>query len=174
MASNKRPPLRPIARPVALCLPLAGLRMDWCLPRFIPLFASDELVCQPKKGGMGGLRPAPQSGSGQGKYLVCNQQISLILANLSSTISNMFDNDKLHRRLNEQSQEIRFPSRPRRKAGQLHQALGSLKPKYGHWVVFDHCMPFDVTRCYEEVTQHPDPRIWTAERDRQMWETLES
>lgn len=49
----------------------------------------------------------------------------------------------------------------------------ALKPKYGHWVIFDHCMPFDVTRCYDEATQHRDPRIWTAERDRQMWETLE-
>jgi glyoxylase-like metal-dependent hydrolase (beta-lactamase superfamily II) len=48
-----------------------------------------------------------------------------------------------------------------------------LQPKYGHWVIFDHCMPFDVTRCYDEATQYPDPRIWTAERDRQMWETLE-
>jgi glyoxylase-like metal-dependent hydrolase (beta-lactamase superfamily II) len=49
----------------------------------------------------------------------------------------------------------------------------ALKPKYGAWVIFDHCMPFDVTRCYDEATQYPDPRIWTAERDRQMWETLE-
>jgi glyoxylase-like metal-dependent hydrolase (beta-lactamase superfamily II) len=49
----------------------------------------------------------------------------------------------------------------------------ALKPKYGHWVIFDHCMPFDVTRCYDEATQHRDPRIWTAERDKQMWETLE-
>jgi glyoxylase-like metal-dependent hydrolase (beta-lactamase superfamily II) len=48
-----------------------------------------------------------------------------------------------------------------------------LKPKYGHWVIFDHCMPFDVTRCYDEATQYADPRVWTAERDRQMWETLE-
>jgi glyoxylase-like metal-dependent hydrolase (beta-lactamase superfamily II) len=48
-----------------------------------------------------------------------------------------------------------------------------LKPKYGNWVIFDHCMPFDVTRAYDEATQHPHPRIWTAERDRQMWETLE-
>jgi glyoxylase-like metal-dependent hydrolase (beta-lactamase superfamily II) len=48
-----------------------------------------------------------------------------------------------------------------------------LQPKYGHWVIFDHCMPFDVTRCYDEATQYPDPRIWTADRDRQMWETLE-
>jgi glyoxylase-like metal-dependent hydrolase (beta-lactamase superfamily II) len=49
----------------------------------------------------------------------------------------------------------------------------ALQPRYGHWVIFDHCMPFDVTRCFDEATQHRDPRIWTAERDRQMWETLE-
>lgn len=49
----------------------------------------------------------------------------------------------------------------------------ALKPKYGHWVIFDHCMPFDVTRCFDEVTAYPDPRIWTAERDLQMWQTLE-
>jgi glyoxylase-like metal-dependent hydrolase (beta-lactamase superfamily II) len=49
----------------------------------------------------------------------------------------------------------------------------ALKPKYGHWVIFDHCMPFDVTRCYDEATAHRDPRIWTAERDVQMWQTLE-
>jgi len=51
--------------------------------------------------------------------------------------------------------------------------FAKLKPKYGHWVIFDHCMPFDVTRCYDEVTQYRDPRIWTAERDREMWATLE-
>lgn len=49
----------------------------------------------------------------------------------------------------------------------------TLKPKYAQWVIFDHCMPFDVTRCYDEVTQYPDPRIWTAERDVQMWQALE-
>jgi len=52
--------------------------------------------------------------------------------------------------------------------------LAKLRPKYGHWVIFDHCMPFDVTRCYDEATKYPDPRIWTAERDRQMWAALES
>ncbi len=49
----------------------------------------------------------------------------------------------------------------------------ALKPKYGQWVIFDHCMPFDVTRALDEATQHPDPRIWTAERDKAMWESLE-
>ena len=49
----------------------------------------------------------------------------------------------------------------------------ALKPKYGHWVIFDHCMPFDVTRAMDEATQVPDPRIWTAERDKAMWASLE-
>ena len=49
-----------------------------------------------------------------------------------------------------------------------------LRPKYGHWVIFDHCLPFDVSRAYDEATQFRDPRVWTAERDRQMWEALES
>ncbi|TCG08681.1 MBL fold metallo-hydrolase [Paraburkholderia steynii] len=49
----------------------------------------------------------------------------------------------------------------------------TLKPKFGDWVIFDHCMPFDVTRAHDEATQYPDPRIWTAQRDKEMWETLE-
>jgi glyoxylase-like metal-dependent hydrolase (beta-lactamase superfamily II) len=48
-----------------------------------------------------------------------------------------------------------------------------LKPRYGHWAIFDHCLPFDVSRAFDEATQHRDPRIWTAERDKEMWATLE-
>jgi glyoxylase-like metal-dependent hydrolase (beta-lactamase superfamily II) len=51
--------------------------------------------------------------------------------------------------------------------------FAALKPKYGHWVIFDHCMPFDVTRAYDEATGHADPRIWTAQRDIEMWKALE-
>ncbi|HEX6707129.1 MAG TPA: MBL fold metallo-hydrolase [Albitalea sp.] len=53
------------------------------------------------------------------------------------------------------------------------EAHAALKPKYGQWVIFDHCMPFDVTRALDEATQYRDPRIWTAERDKQMWDQLE-
>jgi len=53
------------------------------------------------------------------------------------------------------------------------ETFARLQPKYGHWVIFNHCLPFDVTRAYDEATQHPNPRIWTAERDRQMWLALE-
>ena len=54
------------------------------------------------------------------------------------------------------------------------ETFAALKPKFGHWVIFKHCMPFDVTRCYDEATQHADPRIWTAERDKEMWASLQS
>ena len=53
------------------------------------------------------------------------------------------------------------------------ETYAALKPRFGHWVIFDHCLPFDVSRAYDEATQYPDPRIWTAERDRAMWAALE-
>jgi glyoxylase-like metal-dependent hydrolase (beta-lactamase superfamily II) len=54
------------------------------------------------------------------------------------------------------------------------RALQELRPKYGHWVIFDHCMPFDVSRAYDEAKGIDNPRIWTAERDVEMWQALES
>ncbi|MYN14603.1 MBL fold metallo-hydrolase [Pusillimonas sp. TS35] len=48
-----------------------------------------------------------------------------------------------------------------------------MKPRYADWVIFDHCMPFDVSRAYDEATGYEDPRIWTAERDIEMWKQLE-
>ncbi len=57
---------------------------------------------------------------------------------------------------------------------QVYEAtMAALAPEYGHWVIFKHCMPFDVTRAYDEATAYPDPRIWTAERDIEMWRALE-
>jgi glyoxylase-like metal-dependent hydrolase (beta-lactamase superfamily II) len=53
------------------------------------------------------------------------------------------------------------------------ETYDALKPKFGDWVIFDHCLPFDVTRAYDEATQYKDPRIWTAQRDKEMWRALE-
>ncbi len=50
----------------------------------------------------------------------------------------------------------------------------TLKPDFGDWVIFDHCLPFDVTRAFDEAGEYPDPRIWTAERDQVMWRELEA
>lgn len=48
-----------------------------------------------------------------------------------------------------------------------------LAPDFGKWVIFEHCMPFDVSRAYDEASGIDDPRIWTAERDKDMWRALE-
>jgi glyoxylase-like metal-dependent hydrolase (beta-lactamase superfamily II) len=53
------------------------------------------------------------------------------------------------------------------------EAMAAMRPKYGHWVIFEHCMPFDVSRAYDEAQGIDHPRIWTAERDIEMWQALE-
>ena len=65
-----------------------------------------------------------------------------------------------------------------RQAGQPLQAIyhatcERLRPKFGAFAIFDHCMPFDVSRAYDEAGGVRDPRIWTAERDVEMWRALE-
>ncbi len=53
------------------------------------------------------------------------------------------------------------------------EAMAQMRPKYGHWVIFEHCMPFDVSRAYDEAKGLDRPQIWTAERDVEMWRALE-
>ncbi len=48
----------------------------------------------------------------------------------------------------------------------------ALRPKYGQQFIYEHCMPFDVSRAYDEATGHFHPRIWTAERDKDMWAAI--
>jgi len=54
-----------------------------------------------------------------------------------------------------------------------HDTFARLAPDFGQWVIFEHCMPFDVSRAYDEASGIADPRIWTAERDKEMWRSLE-
>ena len=53
------------------------------------------------------------------------------------------------------------------------EALAKMRPEFGHWVIFDHCMPFNVSRAFDEASGYDRPRIWTAERDLEMWRALE-
>ena len=53
------------------------------------------------------------------------------------------------------------------------QTFERLEPDFGRWVIFEHCMPFDVSRAYDEASGIADPRIWTAARDKEMWQALE-
>lgn len=57
---------------------------------------------------------------------------------------------------------------------QVYQAArAKLDPAYGQFPIYEHCMPFDVTRAFDEASGITHPRIWTAERDREMWKSLE-
>jgi hypothetical protein len=53
------------------------------------------------------------------------------------------------------------------------KAMAAMQPRYGNWVIFEHCMPFDVSRAYDEMRGIDDPRIWTAKRDMEMWQALQ-
>ena len=68
--------------------------------------------------------------------------------------------------------------------GQAHKNGGTLKdafdathaalsPKYGRWPIFEHCLPFDVQRLWDEFDGIDWPRIWTMERDREVWAQLQ-
>jgi glyoxylase-like metal-dependent hydrolase (beta-lactamase superfamily II) len=50
----------------------------------------------------------------------------------------------------------------------------AMDPKFGSVFIYEHCLPFDVTRAHDEASGIRDPRIWTAERDQQMWHALQA
>lgn len=71
-----------------------------------------------------------------------------------------------------------------REVGAVHHAGGTLKeafertrealaPRYGRWPIFEHCLPFDVSRLWDELSGIERPVIWTAERDREVWDLLQ-
>ena len=49
----------------------------------------------------------------------------------------------------------------------------SMDPVFGHVFIYEHCLPFDVSRAYDEAKGIKHPRIWTAERDQAMWAALQ-
>lgn len=46
-------------------------------------------------------------------------------------------------------------------------------PKFRDYAIYEHCLPFNVARAYDEARGIDTPRIWTAARDREMWEALQ-
>jgi glyoxylase-like metal-dependent hydrolase (beta-lactamase superfamily II) len=49
----------------------------------------------------------------------------------------------------------------------------SMDPVFGHVFIYEHCLPFDVSRAYDEASGIKHPRIWTAARDKEMWAALQ-
>ena len=55
----------------------------------------------------------------------------------------------------------------------MAHARSQMDPKFGHVFIYEHCLPFDVTRAVDEASGIKHPRIWTAERDKEMWHALQ-
>lgn len=58
---------------------------------------------------------------------------------------------------------------PREAYRATHAALA---PRYAGYPIFEHTMPFNVQRAWDELDGIDHPRIWTVERDRQVWDQL--
>ena len=47
-----------------------------------------------------------------------------------------------------------------------------MDPKFDKVFIYEHCLPFDVSRAFDEASGIKHPRIWNADGDMQMWKVL--
>ncbi len=63
------------------------------------------------------------------------------------------------------------------RGGSLKEAMAACRavcdPKFSDFAIYEHCLPFNVARAYDEARGLDHPRIWTAERDAEMWAALQ-
>lgn len=63
------------------------------------------------------------------------------------------------------------------RGGGLKEAWESMRaecdPKFRDYAIYEHCLPFNVSRAYDEARGIDTPRIWTAQRDLEMWSVLQ-
>jgi glyoxylase-like metal-dependent hydrolase (beta-lactamase superfamily II) len=63
------------------------------------------------------------------------------------------------------------------RGGSLKEAWDAVRaacdPKFKDYSIYEHCLPFNVARAYDEARGIDHPRIWTAQRDLDMWAALQ-
>ncbi|MGR3376554.1 MBL fold metallo-hydrolase [Salipiger abyssi] len=63
------------------------------------------------------------------------------------------------------------------RGGTLKEAWDAVRaecdPKFADYAIYEHCLPFNVGRAYDEARGIDTPRVWTAERDQEMWDQLQ-
>ncbi len=63
------------------------------------------------------------------------------------------------------------------RGGSLKEAWDAVRAecddKFGDFAIYEHCLPFNVARAYDEARGIAHPRIWTAQRDIDMWDALQ-
>ncbi|MGC6497366.1 MAG: MBL fold metallo-hydrolase [Candidatus Puniceispirillaceae bacterium] len=64
------------------------------------------------------------------------------------------------------------------RGGSLKDAWDAVReecdPKFADYAIYEHCLPFNVARAFDEAKGIDTPRIWTAERDLEMWNALQN
>lgn len=63
------------------------------------------------------------------------------------------------------------------RGGTLKEAWDAIRaecdPKFADYAIYEHCLPFNASRAFDEARGIDTPRIWTAQRDLEMWEELQ-
>jgi glyoxylase-like metal-dependent hydrolase (beta-lactamase superfamily II) len=63
------------------------------------------------------------------------------------------------------------------RGGSLKEAWDAVRAacdqKFKDYAIYEHCLPFNVARAYDEARGIDHPRIWTAQRDLDMWAALQ-
>lgn len=57
--------------------------------------------------------------------------------------------------------------------GAFADVRAAMDGPFGSYAIYEHCLPFNVSRAYDEASGIDHPVIWTAERDREMWAKLQ-
>ena len=52
--------------------------------------------------------------------------------------------------------------------GAMAHTRTRMDPIFGHVFIYEHCLPFDVSRAFDEASGIKNPRIWTAESNQDM------
>ncbi|RVV97531.1 MBL fold metallo-hydrolase [Mesobaculum littorinae] len=98
---------------------------------------------------------------GRGDALVGRDQVNAALDATSDFVTSTFD-------------AVR---RVAVRGGSLQDAMAHVRevcdPRFADYAIYEHCLPFNVARAYDEARGIDTPRVWTAARDKEMWEALQ-
>jgi len=98
---------------------------------------------------------------GRGDALVGEEMVTTAISNTADFVQSTY----------------RPAARVAAKGGTLKEAWDAVRaecdPKFADYAIYEHCLPFNVARAFDEARGIDTPRIWTAERDREMWEELQ-
>jgi glyoxylase-like metal-dependent hydrolase (beta-lactamase superfamily II) len=99
---------------------------------------------------------------GRGEAMKGNDQVNLALDYTQRWVETLF---RCAREAAAQDMDLKAAMEHTRK---------SMDPLFGQVFIYEHCLPFDVSRAWDEARGIKNPRIWTAERDQEMWAALQA